>query len=730
MRGNHFETILDLDQRCAHAAGWAGRCGAGGRSGQPGKRPDAIEVTSKPAPIETIGFGVRRAGEVGRLGAEPVDHERAVLATIPQWPEKPGERTRKGIADYESALKKTNELLKNPNLTPEQRQDILYQFKIAYGTLNPDDNPRITQDARAYLEQEGAGDVASQFKSLGNAFSLDRGWDISGRIKDLGAGLGLTQDPATMIREREKVKNYLGKTEAGQRDVRAEQEYLAHLDQLEKELSERLDRFKKEKLMDVRPKGDSRTVMMQSSAGAYSVTQPLTPEQLAVPVSDTYYEDYDKYVTASEELKKIRDIKDRAHDAKNKGRLGQMIGEASRRAEDVGINTVYLGMENLLQEKAKNNALKGDEKDNIARDAAELAIEAERMYADDATISQMITSGAMESIPYMAEFAVTRGSVKMIKPATAARIAELGAKGGLKAAAKIAYHNANLAATMTVLQPSTYARAYEMANEDAVVNGTPAGGGLDFLGKAITERFITNASESAGDVFGSLRVKNAGGKVNRWKNVRKQVANITGLHGIPSEFMEKKTEEVGQALTGVGDTTWADVVNPKRNVIMLGTITFSQLPVQTITAMGYAAGKANNALTIRSIRKGYNRNVSNMVDVFGDESKEAMETVEAFVASHGSSQEAVKAFDQAIVESDEYTDVEKSAMLNYAMSYAPMVGVDKEARARADGYVAKATGAIEQSVNKDMDAVVTIRMDKNAAVLVGGKIVTKRGWLD
>lgn len=690
-----------------------------------GKRPDAVEITNKPEPIETIGFGVRRAGEVTRLGAEaePVDRERAAAATIPQWPEKPGERTRKGIADYESALKKTNELLKNPNLTPEQRQDILYQFKIAYGTLNPDDNPRITQDARAYLEQEGAGDVISQWKSLGNVISLDRGWDISGRLKDLGAGLGLTQDPATMIREREKVKNYLGKTAAGQRDVRAEQEYLAHLDRLEKELEEKIRAFEKEKIAGRRPKSDYAE-MIQASVGAIPFGSHSEEDKAAIPVSDSYEKDAAILETAKRELKKIRDTKERFFDAKNKGRFRQMLGEIYRRGDDTISETATLGVRGSLAEKEKNLALK-DGEGNIAREASELAMETERMYEHDATISQMIIGGGMVSIPYMTEFAVTRGAAKLLKPATAARITKLASKGGLKAAAKIAYHNANLAATMTVLQPSTYARAYEMANENAVVNGTPAGGGLDFLGKAITEQFITNASESAGDVFGSLRVKNAGGKVSRWKNVRKQVANITGLHGIPSEFMEEKTEEVGQALTGVGDTTWADVVNPKRNVIMLGTVTFSQLPVQTITAMGYAAGKANNALTIRSIRKGYNRNASNMVDVFGDESKEAMETVESFVASYGNSQEAVKAFDQAIIESDEYTDVEKSAMLNYAMSYAPMVGVDKEARARADGYVAKATGAIEQSVNKDMDAVVTVRMDKNTAVVVGGKIVQK-----
>lgn len=688
-----------------------------------GKRPDAVEITNKPDPIETTGFGVRRAGEITKLGAEPLDHERTVAVTIPQLTEKPGERTRKGIADYESALKKTNELLKNPNLTPEQKQDVLYKFKIAYGTLNPDDNPRITQDARAYLEQEGAGDVASQFKSFGNAFSLDRGWDISGRLKDLGAGLGLTQDPATMIREREKVKNYLGKTAAGQRDVRAEQEYLAHLDQLEKELEEKIRAFEKEKIAGRRPKSDYAE-MIQASVGAIPFGSHSEEDKAAIPVSDSYEKDAAILETAKRELKKIRDTKERFFDAKNKVRFRQMLGEIYRRGDDTISETATLGIRGFLAEKEKNLALR-DGEDNIAREASELAMETKRMYADDATISQMITSGAMESIPYMAEFAVTRGAAKMLKPATVARIAELGAKGGLKAAAKIAYHNANLAATMTVLQPSTYARAYEMANEDAVVNGTPAGGGLDFLGKAVAEQYITNASESAGDVFGSLRVKKAAGKASRWKNVRKQVANITGVHGIPSEFMEEKTEEVGQAATGVGDTTWADVIDPRRNIISLGTVVFSQLPVQTITAMGYAAGKANNALAIRSIRKGYNRNVSNMVDVFGDESKEAMETVESFVASYGDSKDAVKAFDQAILESDEYTDEEKSAMLNYAMAYAPMVGVDKEARARADGYVAKATGAIEQSVNKDMDAVVTIRTDKNAAVLVGGKIVQK-----
>ena len=63
------------------------------------------------------------------------------------------------------------------------------------------------------------------------------------------------------------------------------------------------------------------------------------------------------------------------------------------------------------------------------------------------------------------------------------------------------------------------------------------------------------------------------------------------------------------------------MVDLRRNIITFGTVAFSQLPVQTITAMGYTAGKANNAITISNIRKGYNKNVSNMLDVFGDESK-------------------------------------------------------------------------------------------------------------
>lgn len=691
-----------------------------------GKRPDAIEITNKPEPIETIGFGVRRAGEVGKLGAEPMGQEKAVAATIPQWPEKPGERTRRGIADYESALKRTNELLKNPNLTPEQRQDILYQFKIAYGTLNHEDNPRITQDARAYLEQEGAGDVASQFKSLGNAFSLDRGWDISGRLKDIGAGLGLTQDPGTSIREHKKVKNYLGKTAAGQRDVRAEQEYLAHLDRLEKELEEKIRSFEKEKIAGRRPKSDYAE-MVQASVGAIPFGAHSEEDKAAIPVSDSYEKDAAILETAKRELKKVRQMRERAFDAENKSRLDQMLGEIYRRGGDTISDAVSLGSSRTLAEKEKNLALK-DGENNIAREASELAMETDRMLAHKITVGQAVAGGAMESVPYMAEFAATKGIAKMLKPATAARVAELASKGGWKAAAKLGYHNMNIAATMIPFQPSTYARAYEMANEEAVANGAPAGGALDYVGMAMAEQFITNASEMAGDVFESILPNKAAsgvGKASRWKKARKIAANATGVHGIPSEFVEEKAEEIGQAATGVGDTTWADMVDPRRNIITLGTVAFSQLPVQTITAMGYTAGKANNAITISNIRKGYNKNVSNMLDVFGDESKEAMETVESFVSSYGNSQEAVMAFDHAILESDEYTDAEKSAMLNYAMAYAPMVGVDKEARERAGGYVAKAASAIEQSVNKDMDAVVTIRMDKNAAVLVGGKIVQK-----
>ena len=691
-----------------------------------GKRPDAIEITNNPEPIETIGFGVRRAGEVGKLGAEPMGQEKAVAATIPQWPEKPGERTRKGIAEYESALKKTDALLKNPSLTPEQKQDILYRFKIAYGTLNPDDNPRITQDARAYLEQEGAVDVASQFKSLGNAFSLDRGWDISGRLKDIGAGLGLTQDPGIYIREHKKVKNYLGKTAAGQRDVRAEQEYLAHLDRLEKELEEKIRSFEKEKIAGRRPKSDYAE-MVQASVGAIPFGAHSEEDKAAIPVSDSYEKDAAILETAKRELKKVRQMRERAFDAENKSLLDQMLGEIYRRGGDTISDAVSLGSRRTLAEKEKNLALK-DGENNIAREASELAMETDRMLAHKITVGQYVAGGAMESVPYMAEFAATRGIAKMLKPATAARVAELASKGGWKAAAKLGYHNMNIAATMIPFQPSTYARAYEMANEEAVANGTPAGGALDYVGRAMAEQFITNASEMAGDVFESILPNKAAsgvGKASRWKKARKIAANATGVHGIPYEFVEEKAEEIGQAATGVGDTTWSDVVDPRRNIITLGTVAFSQLPVQTITAMGYTAGKANNAITIRNIRKGYNKNVSNMVDVFGDESKDAMETVEAFVASYGNSQEAVMAFDHAILESDEYTDAEKSAMLNYAMAYAPMVGVDKEARERADGYVAKAAGAIEQSVNKDMDAVVTIRMDKNAAVLVGGKIVQK-----
>lgn len=691
-----------------------------------GKRPDAIEITNKPEPIETIGFGVRRAGEVGKLGAEPMGQEKAVAATIPQWPEKPGERTRRGIADYESALKRTNELLKNPNLTPEQRQDILYQFKIAYGTLNHEDNPRITQDARAYLEQEGAGDVASQFKSLGNAFSLDRGWDISGRLKDIGAGLGLTQDPGTSIREHKKVKNYLGKTAAGQRDVRAEQEYLAHLDRLEKELEEKIRSFEKEKIAGRRPKSDYAE-MVQASVGAIPFGAHSEEDKAAISVSDSYEKDAAILETAKRELKKVRQMRERAFDAENKSRLDQMLGEIYRRGGDTISDAVSLGSRRTLAEKEKNLALK-DGENNIAREASELAMETDRMLAHKITVGQAVAGGAMESVPYMAEFAATKGIAKMLKPATAARVAELASKGGWKAAAKLGYHNMNIAATMIPFQPSTYARAYEMANEEAVANGAPAGGALDYVGMAMAEQFITNASEMAGDVFESILPNKAAsgvGKASRWKKARKIAANATGVHGIPSEFVEEKAEEIGQAATGVGDTTWADMVDPRRNIITLGTVAFSQLPVQTITAMGYTAGKANNAITISNIRKGYNKNVSNMLDVFGDESKEAMETVESFVSSYGNSQEAVMAFDHAILESDEYTDAEKSAMLNYAMAYAPMVGVDKEARERAGGYVAKAASAIEQSVNKDMDAVVTIRMDKNAAVLVGGKIVQK-----
>lgn len=691
-----------------------------------GKRPDAIEITNKPEPIETIGFGVRRAGEVGKLGAEPMGQEKAVAATIPQWPEKPGERTRRGIADYESALKRTNELLKNPNLTPEQRQDILYQFKIAYGTLNHEDNPRITQDARAYLEQEGAGDVASQFKSLGNAFSLDRGWDISGRLKDIGAGLGLTQDPGTSIREHKKVKNYLGKTAAGQRDVRAEQEYLAHLDRLEKELEEKIRSFEKEKIAGRRPKSDYAE-MVQASVGAIPFGAHSEEDKAAIPVSDSYEKDAAILETAKRELKKVRQMRERAFDAENKSRLDQMLGEIYRRGGDTISDAVSLGSRRTLAEKEKNLALK-DGENNIAREASELAMETDRMLAHKITVGQAVAGGAMESVPYMAEFAATKGIAKMLKPATAARVAELASKGGWNAAAKLGYHNMNIAATMIPFQPSTYARAYEMANEEAVANGAPAGGALDYVGMAMAEQFITNASEMAGDVFESILPNKAAsgvGKASRWKKARKIAANATGVHGIPSEFVEEKAEEIGQAATGVGDTTWADMVDPRRNIITLGTVAFSQLPVQTITAMGYTAGKANNAITISNIRKGYNKNVSNMLDVFGDESKEAMETVESFVSSYGNSQEAVMAFDHAILESDEYTDAEKSAMLNYAMAYAPMVGVDKEARERAGGYVAKAASAIEQSVNKDMDAVVTIRMDKNAAVLVGGKIVQK-----
>ncbi|NDW19419.1 hypothetical protein D0T53_10935 [Dysgonomonas sp. 216] len=402
--------------------------------------------------------------------------------------------------------------------------------------------------------------------------------------------------------------------------------------------------------------------------------------------------------TQLNELKKLR----AAYKDGDKGAIRQMLNEFGRRLPYDLANAGSLGGIGLADESDLARTLE-DPNNKLAREAYNLVGEYQQAHQLDRSIAQDIAQSTSYMLPFVAQFVSSEGIVS-----AATRLPQVvGAGKGV---------NFALRASETLQRPLVRMAVTPQLLTEAYRNNIENPGSfLDALATAIPSTYVEFFTEDLGRYIPEPKPKN--------RTIRK-IMERSGVQGAIGEMAE---EEIGMLLQPLADGTfdWSEFVNPRTQAVTAGTIAMMQLPYASIAAGGYAAGKARNVKQKRSIRKGYDSNLTNMNNVFGNESPELIQTINNIIDSDNTGGENINNLLEGIVNDNELTDKEKDATFKYSLSYIAMGSLDKAKQEQVEEAIQEIPTIIEENANHEMGAVVsaTIAGMDTPVQITGGNIV-------
>lgn len=291
-----------------------------------------------------------------------------------------------------------------------------------------------------------------------------------------------------------------------------------------------------------------------------------------------------------------------------------------------------------LARKAEKEGVQLSPAEQLALRAAALRTSASNELDSQQTFAQKLGGGLVETIPYIAQFALTGGlggaASTAAKGATTRALASTAGKGGIAAATaatlpKAAGVAANVGAR-TLAQPSTYADIAERKLGDiayttdaegniaydgtegesdwvasinkglmagAINNSTEMLGagltkGVTAVGKQVNQRIINSLSPSLQNTLNKLPNNGLGGWVTN-------IAERAGYNGMVQEFVEEQPATLLNAIF-VGDNELSDLLDPQQQTLTaLGAIAYGS----AFKGLDLATKDATIALAQSRVRK-------------------------------------------------------------------------------------------------------------------------------
>lgn len=427
------------------------------------------------------------------------------------------------------------------------------------------------------------------------------------------------------------------------------------------------------------------------------------------------------------ELKKLRE----AYNDGDRGAIKQLLKEFGRRLPYDLANAASLGTIGLTEESSLSSVL-NDPKNVLTRKGYNLVKEYQQAHEIDRSIAQDIARGTTQTLPFITQFIATGGVTSSLGKGllsgaskiglNAEKIANIGS--GLDKTSKIGKglsvigNGGRIIATdaldagaRSLIMPNTYADAYARSIDNP-------GSYLDNFTHSWFVNTIENYSEKFGAHLPGIGIKNP---------KLKMIMDQTGIQGFPEEFAEEQLSTILNSAFDTGQADWSDLVDPRNQLITAGTIGLLQVPYASVSAGGYAAGKYRDITQKRSIRKGYNSNLSNMNNVFGKESEGLINTINQIIDSDNSEGLGINSFISNVSNDAELTDKEKDAVFKYAMSYVPYSALNQAKQEAVSQVEQQVTHAVEANSNPEMSAIVSAKLSgvENPMHVVSGNIVQR-----
>ena len=427
------------------------------------------------------------------------------------------------------------------------------------------------------------------------------------------------------------------------------------------------------------------------------------------------------------ELKKLRE----AYNDGDRGAIKQLLKEFGRRLPYDLANAASLGTIGLTEESSLSSVLE-DPKNVLTRKGYNLVKEYQQAHEIDRSIAQDIARGTTQTLPFITQFIATGGVTSSLGKGllsgaskiglNAEKIANIGS--GLDKTSKIGKglsiigNGGRIIATdaldagaRSLIMPNTYADAYARSIDNP-------GSYLDNFTHSWFVNTIENYSEKFGAHLPGIGIKNP---------KLKMIMDQTGIQGFPEEFAEEQLSTILNSAFDTGQADWSDLVDPRNQLITAGTIGLLQVPYASVSAGGYAAGKYRDITQKRSIRKGYNSNLSNMNNVFGKESEVLINTINQIIDSDNSEGLGINSFISNVSNDAELTDKEKDAVFKYTMSYVPYSALNQAKQEAVSQVEQQVTHAVEANSNPKMNAIVSAKLSgvENPMHVVSGNIVQR-----
>jgi hypothetical protein len=468
---------------------------------------------------------------------------------------------------------------------------------------------------------------------------------------------------------------------------------------------------------------DDQIVALEAKIGDSEKNAPRVKRDIVVGGASTYGipsnivtvnapENFQDTEAARTQLSELKSLQKAVADG-DRSAWTQFWNEMGRRSGAGVMNIATLGISEPLTQAGVNRALQ-DPDNELTKEATDLLGQWQSLHANDRSIAQDIANGTYGSLAFMAQYAVTGGAASALtKGASTVIASKLGSSVAAKAVGKMG-QTVGDAFVRTALSPSTLAGAYELNTQNP-------GSFLDAYSQKFTQNLVEYASEGMGAVMPGAKI--FGGAKTSLGRALGKVSEYTGVQDVGTEFLEEQLATLWHAATGDGQGSWADFVDPRSQLVTLGSVALMQLPNVMISAGGYAAGKAHNVVQTRSIRKGYNDNLKNLNFVLGKNAAEIVGVVNEQV--DGSPDTAIPSLIDALASDNEMYDAQKDAIMKYALSRAAMSGLEKAKTEEVEAITQRVAPLIEENLNTDMGAVVSIKVSgvDTPVQSVSGRIV-------